>query len=145
MTEHLPHLRVVAAVFRRRPAGSAVDEVLACRRAPETSQAGAWEFPGGKIEAGESPEAALAREIREELDVTVRVGACIDRSATPVGERVIDLACYEITGYDRLPASSTDHDALRWVLMTELDRLAWAAPDLPAVARLSQGAGSGTR
>jgi len=123
-------LEVVAAVMIR------VGRALACRRAPHTSGAGTWEFPGGKVEPGEAPRAALAREIREELGIDVTVGALVDRSEVPVGDRVIDLACYLADPVGSLPTTSTDHDALRWVPLADLGELDWSAPDLPAVRRL---------
>lgn len=123
-------LEVVAAVMVHD------GRALACRRAAHKPGAGTWEFPGGKVEAGERPEAALAREIREELGVDVTVGALVDRSEVPVGDRVIDLACYLVDPVGALPTSSTDHDELRWVPFADLGELAWSAPDLPAVRRL---------
>lgn len=123
-------LEVVAAVFVRDV------HVLACRRAPGKSAAGKWEFPGGKIDDGESPEAALVREIQEELGISISVNALLDRSITPVGENDIDLACYLVTSAD-VPRHSTDHDELRWVPLPTLPTLDWAAPDLPAVAILT--------
>lgn len=125
-------IHVVAAVFRDR------DRVLACRRAPAKSQGGKWEFPGGKVEPGESPQAALVREIREELGVDVVVGGLIDRTATQVGTAVIDLACYDVERAGEPPTASTDHDQLRWVAPTEISGLDWAAPDLPAVRAILQ-------
>jgi 8-oxo-dGTP diphosphatase len=123
-------LEVVAAVMIRD------GRALACRRAAHTSGAGTWEFPGGKVERGERPEAALAREIQEELGVDVTVGALVDRSEVPVGDRVIDLACYLADPVGPLPTTSTDHDELRWVPLADLGTLDWSAPDLPAVRRL---------
>ncbi len=128
----MPRLEVVAAVFTRG------EEVLACRRAPGRSAAGKWEFPGGKIDDDDnaSPVAALVREIREELGLSITVGQLIDRSVTRVGDHDIDLACYFVTSADT-PIESTDHDELRWVPRSALGTLDWAAPDLPAVAALT--------
>jgi len=128
--EQLPRIEVVAAVFYRD------GEVLACRRAPGKSAAGRWEFPGGKIDDDETPGRALVREIREELGISISVGELVDRSVTPVGDLNIDLACYLVSSAE-VPTHSTDHDELRWLPVSELGSLDWAAPDLPAVAVLS--------
>lgn len=124
---------MVAAVFYRE------GQVLACKRAPGKSAAGKWEFPGGKIDDDETPELALSREIREELAISISVGALVDRTSTPVGDLDIDLACYLVSS-DEVPSHSTDHDELRWLPVDALSDLDWAAPDLPAVAVLSSPA-----
>ena len=111
-------------------------EALACRRAPGKTTAGRWEFPGGKVDDDETPEAALVREIREELGISISVDALIDRSVTTVGDNDIDLACYLVTAAE-VPMRSTDHDALRWVSIDSLTTLEWADPDLPAVAAIN--------
>lgn len=129
----MPRIEVVAAVFYRD------GEVLACRRALGKSAAGKWEFPGGKIDDDETPEHALIREIWEELGISISVGNLVDRTATPVGDLDIDLACYLVSS-DEVPSHSTDHDELRWLPVDDLLALDWAAPDLPAVAVLSSPA-----
>lgn len=126
-------LAVVAAIFVR--AGT----VLACRRAPGRSAAGRWEFPGGKIDPGETPEEALGRELIEELSVSATIGPLLDRSRTPVGSVIIDLSCYLIEQHSPDPIRSTDHDRLCWQPLSELGELNWATPDLSAVRRLSSG------
>jgi len=126
-------LRVVAAVI--------VDEglVLACRRAPGRASEGVWEFPGGKVEPGESAQEALVREIAEELAVRVTVGDELTTDSTRVGERVIELTCWWATLDGPRPSGSTDHDRMAWLEPARLDELEWALPDLPAV-RLLGGA-----
>lgn len=127
-------ITVVAAVIAMN------DTVLACRRAPERSAGGQWEFPGGKVEAGESPADALTREIQEELGTAVSVGPLLNRSVTVVGSVAIDLSCYAATVVGTAPITSTDHDELRWVAYADLAALDWAEPDLPMVRMLGMPA-----
>lgn len=123
-------LRVVAAVFQ------AGNQVLACRRKPEKAAGGKWEFPGGKVETGESAEEALRRELAEELSVdNSSIGHLISRDTTTTARTSIDLACYWVES-ETLPQRSTDHDELRWCSVEELDHLDWAEPDIPTVRHI---------
>lgn len=125
-------VRVVAAVFQ---AGS---QVLACKRKPEKAAGGKWEFPGGKVEPGESAEEALRRELIEELDVRIKaVGGLIWRETTTDSNSSIDLACYWVEP-DAVPTSSTDHDELRWCFVEELGQLDFAEADKPIVRELER-------
>ena len=123
-------LRVVAAVIIYG------DQVLACRRAPNKSAAGKWEFPGGKIEPGESAQVALARELLEELELPARIGDHLDTSITNVNGVSIQLECY-FAEADFVPQHSSDHDELGLFSLAGLKTLEWAEPDLPAVAYLA--------
>lgn len=125
-------LHVVAAVI--------IDQgrVLACRRKPEKSAGGLWEFPGGKVEVGESVEEAVRREIAEELSVDIRVLGELTTDDTVVGERTIRLTCMRARLASDKPTTSSDHDRLEWVTATELLDIEWAAPDLPAVRLLAR-------
>ena len=123
-------LEVVGAVIRGDVDGAPA--VLAFRRRAEKSAGGKWEFPGGKVEQTETQSVALAREIREELGIEVGVGPLVARARTPVGSRVIDLACYWVT-VQEVPTESSDHDVIQWVTSADLRTLDWAEPDLPAV------------
>ena len=121
---------VVAAVFTDQ------EYVLACRRRPHLSSGGRWEFPGGKVEAGEEPQAALARELREELDVEAEIGALLDRTITLTPDGPISLACYLTRSLTPLPATSPDHDVISWFDRSRLAALDWAEPDRPAMRKL---------
>lgn len=120
-------VRVVAAVIVR------AGRVLCALRGPGGNIAGLWEFPGGKIEPGEQPREALGREIEEELACTVAVGDEITTTTLRDGAAVIELTSYwcEVTSGTPFPV---EHDELAWLTADELDSLAWAPADLPAVA-----------
>ncbi|PPF40362.1 MULTISPECIES: (deoxy)nucleoside triphosphate pyrophosphohydrolase [unclassified Pseudoclavibacter] len=127
---HETTITVVAGVFLQD------GNVLACRRGSDKSGAGSWEFPGGKVEPGETHEVALAREISEELSIQVNVLELVDRSRTTLQDVTIDLSCYFVEALETEPSSSTDHDLLRWVPISQLAALEWAKPDLPTVGAL---------
>ncbi|MEV7610940.1 (deoxy)nucleoside triphosphate pyrophosphohydrolase [Microbacterium sp. NPDC089320] len=124
-------IEVVAAVIEQD------GRVLACRRRPEKAAGGKWEFPGGKVEQGETNAEALIREIREELGIPVEVTGLLRIDDTEVGSNVIRLICLRTRLRGEAPTTSLDHDELRWVPRGNLVALDWAAPDLPAVAELS--------
>lgn len=123
-------IRVVGAIIERNGA------VFAARRNPERSAGGLWEFPGGKVEADETPEQALHRELHEELDIDTSIGQLLDRSLGEVDGTTIELSCYETVLQGPDPSSSTDHDALTWVPLDQLGELEWAPGDVPIIDRL---------
>lgn len=107
--------------------------VLAARRSAPPATAGGWEFPGGKVEPGESPTAALIRECREELGVTVRVGELLG-SADIAAELVLRVYAAVLEAGEPQPLE--DHDELRWLTAAELDDVAWLPADRPVLAAL---------
>ncbi|AZZ57520.1 (deoxy)nucleoside triphosphate pyrophosphohydrolase [Rathayibacter iranicus] len=111
--------------------------ILACRRRADKISGGLWEFPGGKIEAEETPQAAVSREIREELGIHIAVGKLLTVDDTATSALTIRLHCYHATLLYERPTASSDHDRLLWLTPDELAALNWAAPDRPAVRLLS--------
>lgn len=93
--------------------------VLLTRRPPGTPLAGLWEFPGGKVEAGETPQAALIRELEEEIGVTVTVGAEIACTQFAYPDRTVELHLYRCTLETGEPRPC-QVAAARWVSLTEL-------------------------
>ena len=112
-------------------------QVLVCQRTKHQTMPLKWEFPGGKIDADETPESALARELREELGIAIEIVRTLPRFTHDYGAVVIDMLPFVC----RLaPGSATphphEHVALRWVSPAELSTLDLAAADLPIVAGL---------
>ncbi|WP_313931871.1 (deoxy)nucleoside triphosphate pyrophosphohydrolase [Sphingomonas sp. BAUL-RG-20F-R05-02] len=111
--------------------------VLMQRRPPGKAHAGLWEFPGGKVELGEAPEAALARELREELGITVAAAdlAPLAFASVPAGARNLVLLLYGCKRWVGVPAA-LEADALVWRRPASLRDLPMPPADLPLVAAL---------
>lgn len=105
--------------------------VLCVQRGPDQSLPYKWEFPGGKIEKGESPQTALRREINEELNCEIEVGQNIEQTVYEYPFGTVHLSTYycRIIGEPKL----TEHMDKLWLAQDELLSLDWAPADVPAV------------
>ena len=108
--------------------------LLAARRTTPAAAAGRWELPGGKVDAGESAEHALVREIGEELGCVVEVAEWL-AGAEPIGTAYVLRAasCRLLEGE---PTPGADHDEVRWLAADELDEVDWLEPDRPFLTQL---------
>ena len=111
-------------------------KILACRRGFDRHLGGLWEFPGGKVDAGESHEAALERELAEELGITAsvgeRVGPAVEWTDGDVSIRLRAFRCGILSG----ELQALEHDEIRWCRLDELSGLDWAEADVPLVEEL---------
>ncbi|MFS2279194.1 (deoxy)nucleoside triphosphate pyrophosphohydrolase [Microbacterium sp. OR21] len=119
-------IKVVGAVVVRDGA------VLCAQRGPLGSLPGSWEFPGGKIEPGETARHALEREIREELGCTVDVGAPLTTTTHAYDFGEVTLTTFWCTLKSGAP-KLTEHADVRWLPARDLESLDWAPADIPAV------------
>ena len=137
--EKIPTMTVVAAAL-----ADGEGRVLLQQRAPGRAMAGLWEFPGGKVDAGELPEAALARELEEELGITVAAEdlapACF--ASAPHGKSHMILLLYLCRRWQGEPRP-LDASALRWEWPEQMRALAMPPADEPLVNLLEILLGGG--
>jgi 8-oxo-dGTP diphosphatase len=123
-------LRVVCGVI-----ANSAGEYLLCQRPVGKSQAGLWEFPGGKIDEGESAQQALVRELQEELGCTVIVGDCLSSVVHRYEALTIELIPFHCGVSDGKP-TALEHQAIEWLRLEEFANYAMAPADEPIVEEL---------
>ena len=123
-------IQVVAGIIYKE------DKILITRRKEGKHLAGYWEFPGGKIEKGESPETSLIREIKEELSIEIAVQNHLADSVFDYKEKQIELKGY-YAQYISGEVYLVDHDAFEWVYPSELKDYIFAPADIPFIKILT--------
>jgi 8-oxo-dGTP diphosphatase len=123
-------LQVTAAVIEK-------DGTFLCaRKAEGKSHAGYWEFPGGKLEAGETPEECLIRELKEELNIECEVIAHFATNIHEYDDKTVELMAYFaewVSGEIKL----VDHDEIKWLPIRQLNQLKWTPADMPFISLLN--------
>ncbi|MGB0165333.1 MAG: (deoxy)nucleoside triphosphate pyrophosphohydrolase [Luteibaculum sp.] len=122
-------IEVVCAIIIKK------DKIFACCRGPQQENAGLWEFPGGKVEKGESHFEALIREMKEELNLHVVPSArfdpkCITEESR--GIRLLPIVCEIVGGQLTL----REHDKYEWIPLSSLDKYKWTRADLKLLPHL---------
>lgn len=107
-------------------------QILAAKRSEQTSLAGGWEFPGGKVEIGETPTEALRREVMEELGVVIEIG---DELTPPTGSTWpinadLEMRLWFATIKNGEPQPLEEHDALSWLTRETLTSVPWLQADV---------------
>ncbi|PGR90158.1 (deoxy)nucleoside triphosphate pyrophosphohydrolase [Bacillus thuringiensis] len=111
------------------------NEVLCALRSPTMTLPNYWEFPGGKINKGEEPPAALIREIKEELGCTIVVDEKVEEVKYEYETIVVHLTTYKARILAGKP-KALEHAELKWMSIKDLKRLKWAPADIPTVETL---------
>ena len=114
--------------------------VLAARRSGSNALEGRWEFPGGKVEPGESAEAAIVREVQEELDVTLMLGHELTPSSGhswPISED-LTLRLFWAEIFVGTPATGESHDEVRWLGADDLASVNWLDADRKALQAIRE-------
>jgi 8-oxo-dGTP diphosphatase len=121
-------IRVVAAIIREN------NKIFATQRGYGDFKDG-WEFPGGKIEPGETPQEALIREIKEELDTDIEVGGLIDTIEYDYPQFHLSMDCFwcSVTSGDLV---LKEHEAARWLSKTELFDVDWLPADIGLISKI---------
>ncbi len=124
-------IHVVAAIIRND------NKIFATQRGYGEFKDG-WEFPGGKVESGESSQQALVREIQEELDTVISVGDLIDTVEYDYPNFHLSMDCYwcEIVSGDLV---LKEHEAAKWLTVEQLDSVDWLPADITLIDKIRKG------
>lgn len=133
MGGHMKTIRVVAAVIKDKNANG--DPIIFATQRGYGDLKGGWEFPGGKIEEGETPKEALRREIMEELDTKIKVGDLIDTIEYDYPTFHLSMDCFwsEIEEGDLV---LKEHEAAKWLTSKHLDEVAWLPADVTLIEKI---------
>lgn len=134
-TQPTTQLVVAAAIVDSLEAPT---RLLTARRRAPSKYVGQWEFPGGKVEPGEAPIAALHRELDEELGVEVSIGPEIynPQAQTWPAANGIEIRLWLAELVAGEPVAGVAHDEIQWLPPTQWDSVRWLAPDLPMLDEL---------
>lgn len=111
-------------------------KILIAKRKTGKCIGASWEFPGGKLEAEETPQECLKRELMEELNFEVEVGEYVASSMFSCGGREIELRAYKVR-YLAGEMTLIDHEEARWVNIDELLNYEFTLPDVPIVKKIT--------
>lgn len=114
------------------------NRVLAAQRSETMISPLKWEFVGGKVEKNETHEAALKRELKEELGIDISVGDFIAKGSSIIEDKKINLYVYSAQILDGLP-QITEHAKILWVEIEHMMELDWAEADIPACEHIIHG------
>lgn len=128
-------VRVVAAIIRSTNNNN--EPIIFATQRGYGDFKGGWEFPGGKIEAGETPQQALKREIMEELETEIAVGELVDTIEYDYPTFHLSMDCFwaEIISGDLV---LREHEAAKWLTRAELSSVEWLPADITLVEKLAQ-------
>ena len=125
-------IKVTAAILEKD------GRIIIAQRKSSDHLSGKWEFPGGKIEPGETPEVCLAREIKEEFEIDVSVGSHLGSNVHHYHHISIELMAYRAS-WVAGTITMNDHCAYRWVSVNQLAEFDFAPADIPFVEMLRRG------
>ena len=109
--------------------------LIAKRKTGDDLFAGLWEFPGGKVEKGETPKKCMARELREELDIEVEVGELVTSNKHKYPHGIFELLAYRVKHISGEMVLN-DHEEMKWVTADEMPRFEFPPADLPIIKYL---------